>query len=78
MDHLERANDPMCHAAQLQAACEPIRLCPECLDCPERKSCMNCAAVTFSETGRFDGKPEYMCRLNRAYRDAIKKLAETL
>ena len=64
--------------AQLQAACEPIRLCPECADCPERKSCMNCAAVTFSETGRFDGKPEYMCRLNRAYRDAIKKLAETL
>ena len=64
--------------AQLQAACEPIRLCPECTDCPDRKSCMNCAAVTFSETGRFDGKPEYMCRMNRAYREAVQKLAETI
>lgn len=63
---------------QLRTACDAIRLCPECTNCPDQRSCMNCAAVTFSETGRFDGKPEYMCQLNRAYRDAVKKLAETL
>ena len=63
---------------QLKALCAPIRLCPECADCPEQHSCMNCAAVTFSETGRFDGKPEYMCKLNRAYREALQKLAEQL
>jgi MoaA/NifB/PqqE/SkfB family radical SAM enzyme len=60
------------HLRQLTA---PIRLCPECVDCPEQRSCMNCAAVTFAETGRFDGKPEYMCKLNKAYRETVQKLA---
>ena len=60
---------------QLRELCVPIRLCPECTNCPDRRSCMNCAAVTFAETGRFDGKPEYMCRMNAAYREAIQKLA---
>ncbi len=63
---------------KLKALCDPIRLCPECVDCPERKSCLNCAAVTFAETGRFDGKPEYMCRLNRAYRETLLSLAKSL
>ena len=63
---------------QLKALCAPIRLCPDCADCPEQASCMNCAAVTFSETGRFDGKPEYMCKLNKAYREALLELAEEL
>lgn len=62
----------------LREACAPIRLCPDCVSCPDRKSCMNCAAVTFSETGRFDGKPEYMCRLDRGYLDALSKLGDTL
>ena len=63
---------------ELRRACGEIRLCPECAACPEQKSCMNCAAVTYSETGRFDGKPEYMCRLNKAYRETIARLAEEL
>lgn len=45
-----------------------IRLCPDCVTCDERNTCLNCAAVTYTETGRFDGKPEYMCRFNKAYR----------
>lgn len=61
---------------QLRQLCDPIRLCPECIDCPESRSCMNCAAVTFAETGRFDGKPEYMCRLNKAYRQTVQTLAK--
>lgn len=63
---------------ELKELCDPIRLCPECVNCPEQKSCLNCAAVTFAETGRFDGKPEYMCRLNRAYRQELFRLADTL
>lgn len=63
---------------QLRQICADIRLCPECTDCPDRKSCMNCAAVTFSETGEFTGKPEYMCRMNRAYRKAILEQAAAL
>lgn len=63
---------------RLKEQCQSIRLCPDCVDCPEQRSCMNCAAVTFSETGRFDGKPEYMCQLNKAYRKALLELAEQL
>lgn len=63
---------------QLRQLCAPIRLCPECAGCPEQKSCMNCAAVTFAETGDFAGKPEYMCRMNRTYRETLLKLAAQL
>lgn len=63
---------------ELRRACDAIRLCPECAACPHQHSCMNCAAVTYSETGRFDGKPEYMCRLNEAYRNTITRLAKEL
>lgn len=62
----------------LKKACGEIRLCPECAACPQQKSCMNCAAVTYSETGRFDGKPEYMCRMSKAYRETITRMAEEL
>ena len=61
---------------QLRQLCDSIRLCPDCNDCKEKRSCMNCAAVTFAETGDFAGKPEYMCRLNKAYRKALLALAE--
>ena len=63
---------------ELKELCRPIRLCPDCVNCPDRKSCMNCAAVTFAETGSFAGKPEYMCRLNRAYRETMLRLASQL
>lgn len=52
-----------------------IRLCPDCLVCPERSTCLSCAAVTIGETGQFDGKPEYLCRLNTAYRQGLLELA---
>lgn len=52
-----------------------IRLCPDCVTCPEKSTCVSCAAVTSAETGRFDGKPEYVCRLNHSYREALKALA---
>ena len=61
---------------ELKGLCDAIRLCPDCVDCPDQKSCMNCAAVTFAETGHFDGKPEYMCRLNRAYREELFRIAK--
>ncbi len=63
---------------QLRQQCDAIRLCPECVNCPEQRSCLNCAAVTFSETGDFSGKPEYMCRLNRSYREYLLQTAEKL
>ena len=62
----------------LKEACDKIRLCPECATCERQKSCMNCAAVVYTETGRFDGKPEYMCRLSEAYRQTILRMAKEL
>lgn len=61
---------------QLREAVAAITLCPDCAGCPDRASCTSCAAVTYAETGRFDGKPEYVCKMNRAYREAIRKMAE--
>lgn len=57
----------------LHGAVKAISLCAECVSCPEKKTCMNCAAVTYAETGHFNGKPEYMCRLNQAYREKISE-----
>lgn len=58
---------------ELREETKKIYLCPDCVSCPERQTCLNCAAVTYTETGRFDGKPEYMCQMNRAYREALDK-----
>ena len=61
---------------KLSKAVSDIRLCAECNTCEIQHSCMNCAAVTYAETGNFSGKPEYMCKLNKAYRKAIKDISE--
>lgn len=63
---------------KLHEESEKIRLCPDCVSCSEKGFCLNCAAVTYTETGRFDGKPEYMCELNRAYRAELQKAAEKI
>ncbi len=65
-----------CAWERLKSICSQIRLCKECTNCPDKGSCMNCAAVTFAETGRFDGKPEYMCKVNRTFRDTVRKIAK--
>ena len=64
--------------AELKQQVSTIRLCPECTACPDKATCMNCAAVTGTETGSFSGKPEYMCRLNRSYRSQLSELAKNL
>lgn len=61
---------------ELKEKTNAIRLCPECSSCELQSSCMNCAAVTFAETGNFSGKPEYMCKLSEAYRKRIEELAQ--
>lgn len=53
-----------------------IRLCSDCITCKERDTCFNCAAVMRTETDSFEGRPEYMCRLNHAYRKEVILLAE--
>lgn len=62
---------------ELRQKTDEIRLCPECVACEERLTCMNCAAVTSAETGSFSGKPEYMCQMNRAYRQQLTAFVKT-
>ncbi len=38
-----------------------IRLPAACSQCSHREICGVCAAVCYTETGRFDGVPEYLC-----------------
>ena len=43
-----------------------IRLPAKCGNCPKRGACPVCAAVCVTETGRFDGVPEYVCAMTDA------------
>ena len=48
---------------ELRAATGQIRLPGKCGSCPKRGACPVCAAVCITETGRFDGVPEYACAM---------------
>ncbi len=61
---------------ELRKKREEIRLCPDCKNCEDRSTCMNCAAVTFAETGKYSGKPEYMCSLSKAVKENLLKFAK--
>lgn len=40
-----------------------LRLPAKCTGCPKRGACPVCAAVCVTETGHFDGVPEYVCAM---------------
>lgn len=46
----------------VKESCKSIPQPEKCMNCPNRKICNHCAAVCVTETGSFDGIPEYMCR----------------
>ena len=48
-----------------------IRMPAKCTNCAKRPVCAVCAAVCVTETGAFDGAPEYVCRMT----DETVKLA---
>ena len=45
---------------------ENIYLPKECSSCKIRKMCANCAAMTVTETGEYDKKPEYICKMTES------------
>lgn len=45
-----------------------IYLPPECSGCDKRMLCDVCAAVSYSESGRFSGLPDYACRKAAEYK----------
>lgn len=50
---------------------EKMRVSGVCKSCRNHKVCHSCAAVAYTETGAFNGIPEYMCRMTQA----MKKIA---
>jgi radical SAM protein with 4Fe4S-binding SPASM domain len=60
--------------AYIKAETRKIRLPKECAACPKRKACAACAAVCVTETGRFDGVPEYMCRMTEAILEQLERV----
>ena len=57
-----------------------LRLPVQCSSCEYKDVCSVCAAVCFTETGRFDGKPDFICektremvRITRENYEEIKK-----
>lgn len=47
---------------QTKERAKAIRMPKECANCTHKELCPVCAAVTVTETGSFDGVPEYVCR----------------
>ena len=48
---------------QIRTATKQLRMPAKCGSCPKRGACPVCAAVCVTETGRFDGVPEYVCAM---------------
>ena len=48
---------------QIRQETRQIRMPHQCTVCKNRPFCCVCAAVTVTETGRFDGVPEYVCEM---------------
>lgn len=48
---------------QIKMETRKIRMPKECAECAKQQVCGACAAVRVTETGRFDGVPEYMCTM---------------
>lgn len=64
--------------ATLREQTAAIRLPRECESCALRGACQVCAAKCLCETGAFDRKPEYVCRMGEAYVQAMRIERENL
>ena len=51
-----------------------IRLPKECQSCVYKSVCNVCAAMCYTETGSFSGKPEYICKMVNAIADEYANL----
>ena len=44
-----------------------------CSDCPDRDICKVCPAIAFSETGSFNERPDYLCKMLRKWKEEMLK-----
>ena len=59
---------------RIKRSAAAIRMPPKCSKCQMRDQCKACAAMTLTETGRFDQVPEYRCQMAQAFAKASKLL----
>ena len=52
---------------------EEIILPPECTNCEYKQHCDICAAVSYAETGRFNGVPTYVCQKAKVYAKLVEQ-----
>ena len=55
-----------------------IRLPPECAACQYKEQCRNCAAMSYTETGSYHGRPEYRCRMAEAFQSACLRVKDEI
>ncbi|WP_426350908.1 radical SAM/SPASM domain-containing protein [Alloiococcus sp. CFN-8] len=51
--------------------------CGECESCDKKRICKTCAAACLTETGKIDGKPEYLCKMTEAYYKLLKSYCKS-
>ena len=61
---------------QIRAATDAIRTPAKCVGCDYKRLCGACAAVYYTETGRFDAVPEYVCDRAKAIVAETRKVYE--
>lgn len=44
-----------------------------CMNCPDRELCHVCPAMSKAESGDINGKPQYLCRMTKAWKKEMKK-----
>lgn len=59
-----------------KAAAAAIRLPSACASCKYKHACHACAAMCMSETGRFDGRPCYVCTMTQKHVELTLKAAK--
>lgn len=63
---------------QMKKEIEKIRLPYECRHCPDKELCRPCAAMCLCETGHWDRKPEYLCRMVHSIKEEYRYQLDAL
>jgi radical SAM protein with 4Fe4S-binding SPASM domain len=61
---------------QIREATTQIKTPAKCVNCDYKNICGACAAVYYTETGRFDSVPEYVCQRAREIVRQTQKVCE--
>jgi radical SAM protein with 4Fe4S-binding SPASM domain len=61
---------------EIGSAAKKLVISPKCTACRFKPICKTCAAAAVSETGDYEGIPEYLCQFSEEYYRIIKEMLE--